>query len=189
MLGAQRIVGPVFGYLTSSALSMGLVLWLAVGATVTAELARIRRDRAEPARYAIAVVVVVALVGASLLLARIDAGSNLFANKRPNATAVRLVRTVRALTHPGPGQAVFLEPQTGTKTWSLAAMVANQLERDGITVHTPHAWEFLFGSQRTAGDADATHIRFVDVRLHRIPRDRLASSVRSVSRRCICSTI
>ena len=170
VLGAQRIVGPVFGYLTSSALSMGLVLWLAVGATVTAELARIRRDRAEPARYAIAVVLVVALVGASLLLARVDAGANLFATKRPNSIAARLVRNVRTLSRPGSDGAVFIEPQTGTQTWSLAAMVANQLERDGITVHTPHTWEFLFGSQRTGGAGDATHIRFVDVRLHRTPR-------------------
>ncbi len=169
VVAAQRAVGPLYGYLTSSALAMGTVLWLAIAITVAAEAATVLSRGTNRIRLGSVALAVACILVASVIEAAPDASASLFAHKNTDRRVTVLLSRVRSAVRARTDRPVFIDPQAETETWSLAALVANQLEREGTEVRTPPFWEFMFGAQRTASDSRSTHIRFVDVRAGHLP--------------------
>lgn len=163
VLAAQHIVGQLFGYLTSASVAAGLVLWLAIGTTAASEVRILAAQLPKSARFSGGALGVVALVLASGLLVPRNAQGRLFATRRARTQLVAVVAEVRAQVPAGRHRGVYIDPQVNTTAWSFAALVANQLERKGIVVRTPAAWEFMFGSQRTGRPGRLPHVRFVDL--------------------------
>lgn len=164
VIGFIQVKGPLSGYLTLTALSVGLVLFMALAMLLMDQADRALRlgpegpsrpssppsseTRVRPWARSLSTMAlgVPALVSAGITVAVVwNMPSTLHANRASVATDAELEALTAQL--PARDQPVSVTI-VDLEAWPTAALILNQLEREGWTVTTTDDFLFMFGDQR-----------------------------------------
>lgn len=168
MLGTLRVVGRLEGYLTLPASAVGALLWAsalltasALAATGWARIVAARThaglelSRAVRLVAAATVVLVSAAVGFRTIVQR-DPQQYLQVVHRPSQATLAITDTVRAAVPPGVHRVLVEATPPGI---AVAAMLANQIERDGHQVRAAPRLDYFFGRDRRADGCERFALR------------------------------
>jgi len=152
VVAVQRVVGLLFSYLVPFTWAAGVLVWMLVGVAISLELRRVPRGLAARGRYRGAALVAAA---AGLLLAFVPVAVRTSRPTPVNMPELRpLTDTVLRWGAQHPGALVKLDAAPGTglvgATYPMVGLYV-RLERAGMPVRVPAAWNAILGPAASAG--------------------------------------